>query len=398
MDYDNQPTIVRLSPGNGEVTSVSFEEAFGEHSNLRGRGRARRAAKKSQKQAVRVNKRLTRVANRGAVKQARRANRQAKVEDKIYRKSTRKQGRLDKRALGQEEEPLENAAPITQEEDAQMQDSNANESAPRTIPQSPAESGYDDEEAGYDGEEDEYTYDEGGDDEESESDSEFMGEEANSEFANENAPKKPLNPKVMAIGRQIEVNSYILHCLNQKLGKGGDDTAIRAEIDNRNTKLAELNNMIEAYSEARGGRHGGGAQAAKREVRAARKVARKELRTQVQAKRAEKKAIKQEARQAARPAARPIQRPVTPVAANLDPSISDNRIEIPAEEVESSFNGTGIIAIDEEGDFDAPETREVEVKSGFDGGSIKKLPWGKIAIGVAVAGVILYALNKKKII
>lgn len=71
-------TIVKLQPGHNIDSVMTFEEAFGEHSNLFGKGRARRAKRKAQRQANRQKKRMTRIQNRGQRQAARRANRAAK--------------------------------------------------------------------------------------------------------------------------------------------------------------------------------------------------------------------------------------------------------------------------------------------------------------------------------
>jgi hypothetical protein len=83
-----ETTIIKLGgePTSGSglvVQSASFEEAFGEYSNAKGRGRARRK-----------NRKLERVTNRQEVKQARKGGRQ---EARIGRRTTRKSLRQENR-------------------------------------------------------------------------------------------------------------------------------------------------------------------------------------------------------------------------------------------------------------------------------------------------------------
>ena len=83
-----ETTIIKLGgePTSGSglvVQSASFEEAFGEYSNAKGRGRARKK-----------NRKLERITNRQEVKQARKGGRQ---EARIGRRTTRKSLRQENR-------------------------------------------------------------------------------------------------------------------------------------------------------------------------------------------------------------------------------------------------------------------------------------------------------------
>jgi len=94
----NGARIIQLTSPSSMPQAVSFEEAFGEYSNLRGRGRARRKAR-----------RLERIANRDEVKRARRESRIARRSDRVARRQenlaamqerrlARRQRRVDARA------------------------------------------------------------------------------------------------------------------------------------------------------------------------------------------------------------------------------------------------------------------------------------------------------------
>lgn len=81
--------IIKLEP-EVQIEGVTFEEAFGEHSELRGKGRAKR-------QARRQARRMTRIENRATRKSAKQEARQS-------RKDTRKSRRVARKAMGDEPE------------------------------------------------------------------------------------------------------------------------------------------------------------------------------------------------------------------------------------------------------------------------------------------------------
>ena len=97
--------------GNSTGTSVApqmatFEEAFGEYSNLKGKGRAKRAAKRTDRREAKVARKTEKFATKDAIKrgkvetrQNRRSDRKAgRVELRQGRRADRKQGRQDIRA------------------------------------------------------------------------------------------------------------------------------------------------------------------------------------------------------------------------------------------------------------------------------------------------------------
>ncbi len=89
-------TIVRLAPSDRLVSVSTFEEAFGEHSEFHGRGRARRQ-----------KRRLDRIKNRAERKRARQTMRAEQQEARQSRKDTRKKRRVSRKAMGDEAEAEE---------------------------------------------------------------------------------------------------------------------------------------------------------------------------------------------------------------------------------------------------------------------------------------------------
>ena len=80
-----EPTSSSCSP-----QMASFEEAFGEYSNLRGKGRARRTAKRTDRRQAKVTKKKEKFATKDAIKRA-------KIETRQQRRSDKKTGRQDAR-------------------------------------------------------------------------------------------------------------------------------------------------------------------------------------------------------------------------------------------------------------------------------------------------------------
>ncbi len=116
MENMQNATIVRLAPSTTQVSVVSFEEAFGEHSEFRGRGRARR-------QERRQKRRMTRIANRGERKRARQGIRNEQQEARQDRKDIRKTRRVARKAIGDEEEETAPEQETEQTEEGYAEDS-----------------------------------------------------------------------------------------------------------------------------------------------------------------------------------------------------------------------------------------------------------------------------------
>jgi hypothetical protein len=205
---------------------------------------------------------------------------------------------------------------------------------------------------------------------------------------NVDGQKARIHPKVKDIAKRIERNKERLTQLEMRMQSTQSLTErqnVSNEITKRRARLKELEGMLEGYSNARGrSKH---AANRRREIRQARKVARKERRIE-----------KREARKGNRE-----QEGVeTEVESKLNPQFSKERIEIPASEEGSGFNGgTGFIGVDDKNDFDAPAVRKFDVKfSSADGmpSSKPKINLKALAIGVGVGLVAIYVLDKYKVL
>lgn len=103
-----EATIVKLGPSDKLVGVVTFEEAFGEHSELRGRGRARRQ-----------KKRLKRISDRAERKRARQAMRKEQQASRQERKDIRKTRRVARKSMGDEEDGEEDLNSVNQQDEVQ---------------------------------------------------------------------------------------------------------------------------------------------------------------------------------------------------------------------------------------------------------------------------------------
>ena len=312
-----KPTVITLSPSNGDSLRVAtFEEAFGEYSELRGRGRARRAkrradrqAKKRQRQAdrqeTRRQKRATRIANRAERKRSRQAMRAEQQEARQTRKDVRKQRRMARKAMGEVNDGMTENTSTEMEESQntpqtqggyseETQGGYAEETATQGGSQESTprgggfaygeDEGYEEgnyeegEEGGYEGEDEGY---------ESEEDYGFDGDNfsfangqvvypdentgaedsygttvwgAEDYFLNADGRKQKINPKVQDAANRIEWNKQLVTRLKSRQARSQDPiegAKLDAEISNRANRIIELESKLDGYAEFKGRGKGG---------------------------------------------------------------------------------------------------------------------------------------------
>lgn len=329
INLDNA-RVVTLEPSTGETT-VTFEEAFGEHSELRGRGRARR-------QARRQARRMKRISNRAERKRARQSMRAEQQEARQLRKDTRKSRRVQRKAMGDEPEEQEtSSAPVST--DDQSGDYSQDNLQSTSSDDENQTSG--DEESQDGGEVSEQ-------DEESTTDAETTDE--NSSFDAETRS----NPVYDDLTRRIQSNLQIIQKTNEQLtnieamlkSRVASDvmarllkkrTELKATLQARTERVRELQGKLESFSEARGRRgfgrgrgmgHGFGKKFMAKHPKLANRVHK------------------------------------TPVDESLGAKFSENRIEVPADE-HSNFGGKA-------------------------GEKSKIVP---VVLGLALAGLVIYGIN-----
>ena len=412
--------IIRLGDVNAPIQAYSFEDAFGEYSEARGKGRARRKQRKLERISNRNEVKLARQSARGERQQGRIAKRtdaQAARESKrtqaeglrAERKFSRKQHRVERKAIGQEQDEAgtqeqgldtgvtqemgnTNAeAPQQQLSDSQSQDTSSQEQGYNSDAPSEqsdnsgsydanygsAEESYDygnEDTTGQDGDySDEGDYTGGGDylgdynDVEAPFDGVMGAEDRFSEFTSSD-----IDPSVQDTVNKLVWNKELVNRLEQQrnsIGGGERKQSISKQILLRKKRANELQSQLDGYCNCEGDyvNADGKVVAGKRKAEVAKAY--------IMANKAKMNKTK-------------IQ--VTPVARGLKADISKNRIVIPS----SSF--TGLNGLDLQDDFDAPDVREI--KLGADGSNSSSISWKNVAIGVAVGALAIWAIRKYKLI
>jgi hypothetical protein len=288
-------TIVTLG---GEDTSPvtldisSYEEAFGEYSNVFGkRARARRQARRKRRE----ERKIERIGRRSRIKSARRQKRLDAMRDRQFRRTERKRLRLERRRLGEEpegedEEDLD-TAPISSENGGGGE-SGGGYSEPETMggggysgggesgggysePETMGGGGYsgggtgggaiDYGQAGEEwggappnfGEEDGYEGDVYSNDNDGTGSPEGTGSESDFEGSmddnyGEFAGGIKVSSKIAEITKKIEWNKELVSRLRVKraeiLGLNGDTSDIDNQISSRIARISELEGMLNRYS------------------------------------------------------------------------------------------------------------------------------------------------------
>ncbi len=322
----------------------------------------------------------------------------------------RKQGRLQRKALGKEEEGLEEddmqnqveeqEQPLNQEGDSTQDNQGSGEGEYETTQEGDIEAGEQEVEQEVDGEQDQ-----------SDEESGFTGEigidgvvtmseedKVWNEYFSSASGNEKINPHVKRLSRRIEITKHKIKRAEESDKK--DQTKInrlKAQLANMVNKLAGYSKFDGDFSEARGGKR----QVAKRkaEVRAAKKEARAERKAVAKQIAQEKRAV----RQVSRPMRR---RSVTAIEQGMGAQMKQDEIVVPAEENfnnsvnsvnsdEVASSATGLIGIDEINDIDAPETRKFDLNfSNASGDKKPSIDLKNIAIGVGVGVLAVYLIKK----
>lgn len=405
-----ETTIIRLQPNSSSDnmtvrTSASFEDAFGEYSELRGKGRNRRQkrkldryAKKDERRRVKGEGRINRRKDRKSLRQEMRSEQQEARQVRKDTRNQRNQGRKDFRTESKQgrenyetEQELYRDSLYPQEEETQdTQDTGYADTSDSGYSQ---EDSYSEPETGYDnsGESEQYGYAEDAD--EGYADEGDLGSISDDEFVDEgdyyNADgemkTKSSQSKLADLENRIKWNKILITKLHSK----------REGMIKTSTPVDGINKQINE-----------------------RLIRLKDLETQ-------RASIKLPMDKKAVVASKPVKTPVshggdeTPVDAELNPDFSPNKIVVPAQSRFDGLDEDGNLEFDyDDGTFDddsrpiiyadsnienlpdylgddEPTPRVYELTSNFDGATNKKIA-KNILIGVALgAGLILLA-NKMK--
>jgi hypothetical protein len=454
------PRVITLVPIDSPA--VSFEEAFGEYSEIRGREKrkqrklerienrrqvkkariASRDEVKSDRQDARISRRQRRKAARQGIRseqsearQGRRSDRQAfraerrglRTEARVIRKGIKKgfRGNRDlEQGLDVERPEVTQGVGFEQEQYVQPETTQTYSDETQGVYD---QSGYGDEgytqpssvgyNQGYDygpeqgapyteedyyqpesggqgsyygseqGSEDEPIYNDQqdyyGDETGSESESGVYNEEGDYvgegddtlldyDASGENFDGKAIDPEIQNVVDKLAWNAECVKRLEQKRKSNPNKAqAISKRIIDHKKRFNELKSSLDDYSNA----EGCDIPTRKKMVKRAWSISQQKI------------------KKAGRPKAQ-IVRPaddVVPVAADLKPTFSPNRIVVPSQVKSSVTGNTGLTGIDLQDDFDAPRVREVFI--GADG-SKSGLSFGSVAIGVALGVAAVWAIKK----
>lgn len=421
-----ETTIVKLGTADANDAS-SFEQAFGEFSEIRGKGRKRRNKRKSERQ-------LNRIGRRKARKEARQEMRAEQQEARQTRRDVRKSRRVGRKAMGH--------GPEAEMDQTSAQEMASDNLAPQTAPESQNGAGYAPEGQGNGGYEPQGTEQDsgyapqggeqgggyapqgnggGGEDwgappagmEEEESGDE--GEESPSGvyqddnddsygspegtggegwgfdgvmgaedrfYEMDNAPKVKISPKVAELTKKIEWNKELISRLRvQKAkieGANGNPNDVNKQIAIRRQRIMDLQTQLQQYAQFEGDYSCADGEKPTKKMYSNR---------QNEVAHARNMAVRQ------RKQLRRHMGKNTPVAKGLNPEFEPQRIVVPPR----TSSATGLNGLDLMDDYDAPDARFVELSSNADGVK-KKINWVGIGIGVGVAAVAIWAMRKYKVI
>ena len=450
-----ETTIIRLEPTLTDApmtvrTTASFEEAFGDFSEARGKGRARRkkrklsriadrdevkrsrnesriarrADRKGKRQDIRANQQEARMSRR----QRRLAMRQERQDAKQTRKDTRARGEQERENYAQEQElyreslqPQDNGGSETPEDYGnEMIDEAGYASEDSGYPDNSGSGGYTDSEdwstapEGYDSNE-EYAEDESYGEDGGYSEEDY-GNEEDGDYYNADGDVK-VSPRLVEHLANIEEEKRQVGDLmarrNMMLKVNTPTVGIDMQIERRMNKIRAMLSKIADYSNADGDKSK--SKIRKAEVRKARAQVTK---TPIAPNRKQRRMRK-------RDLSCQHGGSETPVDADLNPQFSPNKIVVPSK-MKSSFEGeTGYDDImDSLDDFDYdtmsengrpvifdnnpvvsqptyegddyPTPRVYELTSNFTGEG--KVVWKSIAIGVGLGVLALYLAKRYKIL
>ena len=411
---DNRVRIIQLGPVDSPPQSYTFEDAFGEFSEARGSWRERRKKrilkriadrKEIRKARIEARRELQqeRIAKRTAAQQARQEKRTLAARARQERRTERKQARVNRRAIGQEEDaavqeqgldtgvsPDMGGATVDSQDTGGATDSQDTGGATDSQDTGATDTNYGTEESSADyGQEEaapesdgsEGAYSEEGDyagggdylGEYDGGDVPFDGvldtEDGFSEFAD----GITIDPKVQDTVDKLVWNKELVSRLEKQRNMVGGHRkqGLSKQIILRKKRANELLSQLDGYCNVEGEYSGadGKAIASKRraEIAKAHRIAMMRRRRRVH---------------------KPL---LTPVAKGLNPSISPNKIVVPAK---SAF--TGLNGLDLQDDFDAPNVRDIQL--GADGSTTSKISWTSVAIGLAVGAAAIWALKKYKVV
>lgn len=406
---------------------------------------------KGAKIARKADTKQNRAVKRQTAQQARIAKRTAATQARQQQLTTRKAARLERAALGQEADALATENGSAQPQDVSQDETQgaADETIANSQPEEQEEAPMNETETTEDsdieaGEEEaaqeEGAEDEGTEDEGYEGDGEYEDEYASADginyenlgdvndiyalnsddfytyesgSANPDGSIGPVRAKIDADIKNIAIKSewnkeMVLQkqnqvaAINNQLANGGlnSDQAmqlgkvrakIQSDIELHKDRAVSFDGVLSEYANMDGddsSAEGDYSEAVGRKKKTEKKRRKAEVKAaKREAKKVRKKSIISRMKRKNR---------VTKVSRNLKPEFDTQRIVVPAAELTTGANGeTGLIALDDINDFDAPQENEFEFSNAS--GPMKNVNWKGVLMGVAVAGLAIWGAKKAKL-
>jgi hypothetical protein len=183
----------------------------------------------------------------------------------------------------------------------------------------------------------------------------------------------PVNPQVQSIADKCVWNEMLITKLKKdRKNSAGNPQAISKTILERAKRMKDLKSELEDYANYCG--NYSSAEGTNEMIAQRKRI------VQVAMNKARRKSSGQA----------PVN--LTSVPRNLKPQMSRNRIVVNSSEMMANATGTGIDALDDINDYDAPSTREFFIPA--DGGFAKGIDLGSIALGALITVGFIY-LNKQ---
>jgi len=413
---------------DGEMPQVAtFEDAFGEFSEARGRGRKRRQDRRKDKRKARQEKRMDRIKNRAERRKEKRKMRAEALEGRLGKRKRRKEERVSRKAMGDsgEEEYATEEETTEEPEGEEVESEEGSEEGSEEEPMEESEEEYSEEESEEESGADGYygfnaktdNFDEYftfvGDDfynldaivyDNNIYDIGEFSKGAEDYYSSADGTPSQINPKVAQITNKIEWNKEFIARLNKKMRSsrmGREEAAkLKKSLKNRQDALARLQQQLKNYSTIATKRKG--AVETNKEIGKALNVSRYNRlkaiggsRLGMSPEKALSKSMELNKRRA--------EMKETPVSSELDADISQGRIVVPPSEnttASSSSCATGLTGVDDAYDYDSPSPRVYDVEfSNAAGDDTKKKKRNQIiaiTAGVVVAGIIIYLMARKK--
>lgn len=435
--------IIKLAPESSISRVATFEEAFGEFSEARGRGRARRQRRRMERIENRAERKSARRQSRSEAQAERQSNREQRLQSRLTRRGEKAEARAERKKLRHPDaEPVDQQAPPEGQGNGteQAPPSSEEQGGGSALPPDQAPQGgggYADQQGGGYGSESQgggYADEQGGSD--SEGDSEDAGEETDEQgndseggedygfdgvisaedrfgdvAGDDNIERIYVNPAVQDMANKYEWNKELACRLIMKRSDANNSgmatNGLTDQIEERKSRMAEIKANFDNYlnfdadfSECCGYSSADGYGNFKKAHPKLKRKRSMEVKKALETSRNNRMSVRggsamNKLRQAEK--IRNYGGEVIPVEDGLNPEFSQNQIVVP--ESKSNMDGNNMLpyAVGYLNDAGAPPIREVFLNADGEGQGAF-IGVGSLLLGVGVTIGILYLVDKYKVI